>query len=216
MLTLHPGEILSEYLDLSSYAEGNFPLDEVSKDMDIDSKTLRALVRCEQSVTEEIANKLATYFETSVEFWINMQENYENAKPADEVETQELVVAEASSKATSVDTVRTLEYLVSPPSSLVKLTRVDQITAAGSKPLHRYIARHGGEEMATIIEFHRGELVNGEPIGIYNETLVSILKDRIAILQTELPCEQNEEILVLLDRVEDLLDGRESAKLKEA
>ena len=69
----HPGQILKE-----DYLE---PLDltitELSKAIGTSRKTLSKIVNGRGSVTPEMALKLSKAFDTSPEFWLNLQRNYD-------------------------------------------------------------------------------------------------------------------------------------------
>ena len=69
----HPGQILKE-----DYLE---PLDltitELSKVIGTSRKTLSKIVNGRGSVTPEMALKLSKAFDTSPEFWLNLQRNYD-------------------------------------------------------------------------------------------------------------------------------------------
>ena len=59
----HPGEILKEYLEGS-----HLKLDEFS-----------AVIDGQASITKDIASELALHFDTSVEFWLNLQMQYDQS-----------------------------------------------------------------------------------------------------------------------------------------
>ena len=40
--------------------------------------TLLSIVNCKANITYEIANKLASYFDNSINYWINLQTQYDN------------------------------------------------------------------------------------------------------------------------------------------
>ena len=69
----HPGQILKEdYLEPLGVS-----FTELSKVLGISRKTLSKIINERGSVTPEMALKLSRAFDTSPEFWINLQRNYD-------------------------------------------------------------------------------------------------------------------------------------------
>ena len=69
----HPGQILKEdYLEPLGVS-----ITELSKVLGISRKTLSKIINERGSVTPEMALKLSRAFDTSPEFWINLQRNYD-------------------------------------------------------------------------------------------------------------------------------------------
>lgn len=72
MRPVHPGEILSEELetlDLSANA--------LAKALDVSPNCVTAILNGQQSVTADIALRLARYFGTTPQVWLNLQKSYE-------------------------------------------------------------------------------------------------------------------------------------------
>jgi addiction module HigA family antidote len=73
--TIHPGEILKEEfmrpMGLSSYA--------VAKALHVPAQGLHDIVLRKRGITPAMAMRLARFFETSDEFWLNLQSAYELA-----------------------------------------------------------------------------------------------------------------------------------------
>ncbi len=69
---VHPGEILREEflkpMDISAY--------KLSVDLHVSPPTVNDIVRERRSVTPEMAARLAKYFGTSEQFWLNLQDTY--------------------------------------------------------------------------------------------------------------------------------------------
>lgn len=69
----HPGEILREMyltpLDLS--------VTETAKALGVTRKTFSELINCNSSVSIPMALKLSKAFDTTPEYWLNMQQNYD-------------------------------------------------------------------------------------------------------------------------------------------
>lgn len=69
----HPGQILKE-----DYLEPlGITITELSKVLGTSRKTLSKIINERGSVTPEMALKLSRAFDTSPEFWINLQRNYD-------------------------------------------------------------------------------------------------------------------------------------------
>ena len=72
-ITSHPGEILNEEfwkpLDLAE--------DGLAAALRVPAPQIEAIVRGERPVTGDIALRLARFFGTSAEFWINLQATYD-------------------------------------------------------------------------------------------------------------------------------------------
>lgn len=68
-VTTHPGEILAEEflkpLDISANA--------LALALRVPATRIAAIVKCERAVTADTALRLARFFRTSPEFWINLQ-----------------------------------------------------------------------------------------------------------------------------------------------
>jgi addiction module HigA family antidote len=69
----HPGQILKE-----DYLEPlGITITELSKVLGTSRKTLSKIINERGSVTPEMALKLSRAFDTSPEFWVNLQRNYD-------------------------------------------------------------------------------------------------------------------------------------------
>ena len=70
----HPGRILK-----NMYIKPlNLTIAETADMLDISEKTLRNIINEQESVTIELASKLASYFNTTPDLWLNLQKNYDN------------------------------------------------------------------------------------------------------------------------------------------
>lgn len=65
----HPGEMLLEEFLLPV----NLPLQELAAAIYIPTAHIQAIVQQQQSITPGLALRLAKYFGTSVDFWMNLQ-----------------------------------------------------------------------------------------------------------------------------------------------
>ena len=70
---MHPGRVLEleflEPLEITPYA--------LAKAIDVDPPRVYRIVDGEQAITADTALRLARYFGTSPEFWLNLQSHYE-------------------------------------------------------------------------------------------------------------------------------------------
>jgi len=70
---IHPGEIIREDilkpLDMS--------VNQLAKALKVDAARLNEIVRGRRGITADTALRLACYLETSAEFWIGLQADYE-------------------------------------------------------------------------------------------------------------------------------------------
>ncbi len=70
---VHPGEILAEEylapLDISQ--------NRLARDLAVPAQRISQIVRGERAVTLDTALRLASYFKTSPEFWLNLQQQYD-------------------------------------------------------------------------------------------------------------------------------------------
>ncbi|MCP3966568.1 MAG: HigA family addiction module antidote protein [Lentisphaerae bacterium] len=69
----HPGEILKG-LYLSST---KLTITDLADDMGVARKTVSAIVNSHNSVTSEMAMRLSKALQTSPQFWLNLQNNYD-------------------------------------------------------------------------------------------------------------------------------------------
>lgn len=73
MVTIHPGEMLEElYLKELGISAGA-----LAKHLNVPRTRIERIVAQETGITIDTALRLARFFNTSVELWINMQTNYE-------------------------------------------------------------------------------------------------------------------------------------------
>lgn len=69
-----PGEVLlHDYLKLLSLG-----ISELAERINTDHTTASALVNNKIKLTVDLATRLASAFDTSIEFWLNLQQNAEN------------------------------------------------------------------------------------------------------------------------------------------
>ena len=70
---IHPGEILLEDflrpLNLTQYR--------LAKDISVPARRINEIVHGDRAITPDTALRLAKYFKTSPEFWLNLQSHYD-------------------------------------------------------------------------------------------------------------------------------------------
>jgi addiction module HigA family antidote len=69
----HPGEILREDFILPH----NLTQVELAKALKTTFRTINEIVNCKRSISPEMALKLARYFGTSPDIWLNLQADYD-------------------------------------------------------------------------------------------------------------------------------------------
>ena len=72
MKSVHPGEILREELE-----EIGLPASVLSKALDVPVNRITLILRGQRSVTADTALRLARYFGTTPELWLNLQKTWE-------------------------------------------------------------------------------------------------------------------------------------------
>ncbi|WP_159471583.1 HigA family addiction module antitoxin [Dyadobacter sp. 3J3] len=84
----HPGELIRETIEgLREETGHKFTIEEVAQHLGTTRKTLSALINCKQRLTPELAIRLEAGFpNTSAQFWLNVQENFDLAKAKKEVD----------------------------------------------------------------------------------------------------------------------------------
>ena len=89
----HPGELIRETLDgLQEETGEKFTVGQVAAGLGITRKTLSAIINCKQSVSPEMALRLSKAFNTSAEFWLHAQENYDLAQARKKIDVKEVKV----------------------------------------------------------------------------------------------------------------------------
>ncbi len=89
----HPGELIRETLDGLREEKGKkLTIEEVAKGLGTTRKTLSAILNGKQSVTPDMALRLSKAFNTSPEFWLHAQENYDLAQARKSINMQKVKV----------------------------------------------------------------------------------------------------------------------------
>ena len=71
---IHPGIYVKDYLDAVEMTSKEF-----SKKTGIPEKTLLSIIDGIGSITSDVAYKLSVYFDNSISFWTNLQNQYDMA-----------------------------------------------------------------------------------------------------------------------------------------
>jgi antitoxin HigA-1 len=80
---VHPGEVLREGL-----ADLGLSMNQLAKAIHVPANRINAIVAGQRSITGETALRLARYFGTTPEYWLNMQTRYELEAARDEFEVR--------------------------------------------------------------------------------------------------------------------------------
>ena len=89
----HPGELIRETLEGIQEETGQkLTVLQVASGLGTTRKTLSALINGKQGVTPEMALRLAKAFNTTAEFWLHSQENYDLAAARKRVDVREVKV----------------------------------------------------------------------------------------------------------------------------
>lgn len=90
----HPGELIRETIEgLREETGEKLTIAEVAEGLGVTRKTLSAILNAKQSVTPEMAIRLAAAFiNTTPEFWLNVQEKYDLAKARHAVDVSKIRV----------------------------------------------------------------------------------------------------------------------------
>lgn len=72
MRPIHPGEILKDELD-----ELNMSATAFAKELSVPVNRVTSIINGKRSITADTALRLARFFGTSAEFWLNLQTSYD-------------------------------------------------------------------------------------------------------------------------------------------
>lgn len=75
MRPVHPGEILLE--EFMKPSEPPINANILAKALDVPANRITAIVKGQRGITGDTAVRLATFFNTTAEFWMNLQKTYE-------------------------------------------------------------------------------------------------------------------------------------------
>ena len=83
MRPVHPGEILREEIEAAGVSEGA-----LSKALDVPLSRVTLILEGRQGITADTALRLARYFGTSPQLWLNLQQTWELRRAEIEVGRQ--------------------------------------------------------------------------------------------------------------------------------
>ena len=72
LTAIHPGEHLAEELEAS-----NMSAAELARQLDVPTNRITSIINGQRSITGDTALRLAHFFGTSAEFWLNLQALYD-------------------------------------------------------------------------------------------------------------------------------------------
>ncbi|MBX3330535.1 MAG: HigA family addiction module antidote protein [Nitrospira sp.] len=75
MRPIHPGEILLE--EFMKPCDPPINANSLAKALEVPANRITAIIKGQRGVTGDTAVRLATFFDTSAEFWMNLQKTYE-------------------------------------------------------------------------------------------------------------------------------------------
>ena len=80
---IHPGEILKETL-----SDLGISMNRLAQDIRVPANRISSIVAGSRSITGETALRLARYFQTTPQYWMNLQSRYDLESAQDEWETR--------------------------------------------------------------------------------------------------------------------------------
>ena len=75
MRPVHPGEILLE--EFMKPSEPPINANTLAKALDVPANRITAIIKGQRGITGDTAVRLAAFFNTTAEFWMNLQKTYE-------------------------------------------------------------------------------------------------------------------------------------------
>ena len=75
MRPVHPGEILLE--EFMKPSDPPINANTLAKALDVPANRITAIIKGQRGITGDTAVRLATFFNTTAEFWMNLQKTYE-------------------------------------------------------------------------------------------------------------------------------------------
>lgn len=89
---IHPGEILLEEF----LKEFGVSQNRLGRDIGMSPRAINEIVHGKRSITANSALRIAKYFGTSPEFWLNLQSNYDLEEAANEIDLRNIKEFEAA------------------------------------------------------------------------------------------------------------------------
>ena len=82
LVPIHPGEILGEeFLSPMQVSQS-----QLARDINVPPRRINEVCLGKRGITPDTALRLARYFGTSAEFWMNLQQRYDLERRKDEIE----------------------------------------------------------------------------------------------------------------------------------
>ncbi|MDF0676574.1 MAG: HigA family addiction module antitoxin [Nitrospira sp.] len=75
MRPIHPGEMLLE--EFMKPSDPPINANTLAKALDVPANRITAIIKGQRGITGDTAVRLATFFNTTAEFWMNLQKTYE-------------------------------------------------------------------------------------------------------------------------------------------
>jgi addiction module HigA family antidote len=75
MRPIHPGEILLQ--DFMKPSDPPINANALAKALDVPANRITAIIKGQRGITGDTAVRLAVFFNTTAEFWMNLQKTYE-------------------------------------------------------------------------------------------------------------------------------------------
>ena len=75
MRPVHPGEILLE--EFMKPSDPPLNANTLAKALDVSANRITAIIKGQRGITGDTAVRLATFFNTTAEFWMNLQKTYD-------------------------------------------------------------------------------------------------------------------------------------------
>ncbi|QEC75753.1 HigA family addiction module antitoxin [Mucilaginibacter ginsenosidivorax] len=89
----HPGELIRETLEGIREETGKkLTVEEVATGLGTTRKTLSAIINGKQSISSDMALRLSAAFNTTPEFWLHAQENYDLAQARKKFDIKKVTV----------------------------------------------------------------------------------------------------------------------------
>jgi addiction module HigA family antidote len=89
----HPGELIRETLDgLKEETGQKLTVEQVANGLGTTRKTLSAIINGKQGISPEMALRLSKAFNTTPEFWLHAQENYDLARVRKKIDIKQVTV----------------------------------------------------------------------------------------------------------------------------
>jgi antitoxin HigA-1 len=89
----HPGELIRETLEGIKEETGKkLTVEQVATGLGTTRKTLSAIINGKQSISSDMALRLSAAFNTTPEFWLHAQENYDLAQARKKFDIKKVTV----------------------------------------------------------------------------------------------------------------------------